>query len=180
MDGKVENNQTVSNLKGKVIQVPLVDETLSKAGYAADAKVVGEALSGMATTVANLDPHGASKVVYDNAESGLESGNIQDAVDEIAAKYIPSATKPTGSYVGDGKTTERTVQIGGNGSILSIVGNTYTSLVSVHGSITIKSNAEGVTHLLNSQIQFYNGILTIKSDHIGINASNITYTYRLL
>ena len=62
MDGNLENNQAVNNLKGKVIQVPLVDATLTKAGYAADAKVVGEALSSMATSVASLDPYAGGTI----------------------------------------------------------------------------------------------------------------------
>lgn len=62
MDGSLENQET-SVLKGKVIQVPLVDDTLSKAGYAADAKAVGQALSSMATNIADIDPHAGGTIV---------------------------------------------------------------------------------------------------------------------
>lgn len=65
MDGNVENNQAVKNLKGKVFQVPLVDDTLTKAGYAADAKVVGQALSSMATSIAGIDPYAGGTIVGD-------------------------------------------------------------------------------------------------------------------
>lgn len=44
MEGNLESNQSYANLKGKVVSIPLVDETLSKKGDAADAKVVGEEL----------------------------------------------------------------------------------------------------------------------------------------
>jgi hypothetical protein len=45
MDGNVESNQDVSILKGKVSKIPQVDITLSKEGYAADAKATGDALA---------------------------------------------------------------------------------------------------------------------------------------
>lgn len=44
MEGDLKNNQALYNLKGKVSDIPLVDGTLKKEGYAADAKVTGEEL----------------------------------------------------------------------------------------------------------------------------------------
>lgn len=57
MDGSLENQKT-SVLKGKVIQVPLVDETLSKAGYAADAKKTGDALADLQRQIDELASKG--------------------------------------------------------------------------------------------------------------------------
>ena len=44
MEGNVDN-QTLNRLKGKITSIPLVDETLSKNGYAADAKATGDGLA---------------------------------------------------------------------------------------------------------------------------------------
>ena len=42
MDGNVTENQTLNNIKGKIVVIPSVDATLTKDGQAADAKVVGD------------------------------------------------------------------------------------------------------------------------------------------
>lgn len=62
MEGNVESNQLLNQLKGKVIQVPLVDETLKKTGYAADAKVVGELLEALKKQLNGLDPYAGGTI----------------------------------------------------------------------------------------------------------------------
>lgn len=77
MDGNINNNQTISELTGKIEAVPRVDKTLSKEGCAADAKEVGERLR-------NIDPHFADNVQYDNANSKLDAHNAQSAIDKLS------------------------------------------------------------------------------------------------
>lgn len=112
MEGNVENNYAIPNLKGKVVAVPLVDETLTKQGYAADAKKVGEELEkrvstedvqdnltsesatkplsarqgkALAEQLKQINLSQASTVGYDNTTSGLSSTNMQSAIDEVVA-----------------------------------------------------------------------------------------------
>lgn len=61
---------------GKITQIPLVDTTLTKSGYSADAKVVGDRLD-------KVSAEFAKNVKYDNTNSKLDANNIQSAIDEL-------------------------------------------------------------------------------------------------
>ena len=54
MEGNLKSNQALYNLKGKVTDVPFVDSTLKKEGYAADAKVTGDELERLKAEVERL------------------------------------------------------------------------------------------------------------------------------
>ena len=111
MDGNIEKNQAVYNLTGKILSIPTVDKTFSKNGYAADAKLTGEALEERVKKTDIVDnlasdsdtlplsarqgkvikgllddmaTSGAGSVGYDNTDSGLEATNMQSAIDELA------------------------------------------------------------------------------------------------
>lgn len=123
MDGNLENNQALNELKGKIVRIPRVDDTLSREGYAADAKKTGDALneklkktdvvdnlttddpekplSARQGTVIkkqldNINLSEAGAVGYNNETSGLEATNMQSAVDELASK-----AKTQGGYIDD-------------------------------------------------------------------------------
>ena len=110
MEGNAENIVT-PELKGTIVVIPSVDPTLSKEGYSADAKVVGEALNARVKTSDIVDDltsesidkplsarqgkvikqqldtinlSQAGTVGYNNATSGLEATNAQSAIDEVA------------------------------------------------------------------------------------------------
>lgn len=97
MDGNMENNQTVYNLNGKIEAIPVVDSTLTKSGYSADAKVTGDALKELREAVSSLgavatvseDPEvtvsTAAGVTYNNTASKLAAANVQSAIDELNA-----------------------------------------------------------------------------------------------
>lgn len=126
MDGTVETNTTMQSLKGKVVTIPVVDASLTKEGYAADAKTTGDALSARVRTadiVNNLESDltdaplsayqgkvikkllddmgvsGAGGVGYDNAESGLEANNMQSAIDEVAEIANNAVSKTGGDMI---------------------------------------------------------------------------------
>lgn len=111
MEGTLENGQAYYNLKGKIVSIPQVDDTLTKKGYSADAKKVGEefdervkyadiidnlttveakkALSAnqgklLKDMIDKINLSQAATVGYDNKTSGLESTNMQEAIDEVA------------------------------------------------------------------------------------------------
>lgn len=54
MEGMLENNQTLSELKGKVNAIPSIDDTFTKKGYCADAKATGEELEKIRTEMEEL------------------------------------------------------------------------------------------------------------------------------
>lgn len=95
MDGNLVNNQTVYNLTGKIEVVPLVDKTLTKSGYSADAKATGDALKKLSEALSNFGvaltgledveviPTGAANVTYSNTASKLVATNVQGAIDEL-------------------------------------------------------------------------------------------------
>lgn len=95
MDGNLENNQTVYNLKGKIAAIPVVDKTLTKSGYSADAKATGDALKEIKAAVSTMGaaltglenveviPTGAASVTYNNTVSKLAATNVQGAIDEL-------------------------------------------------------------------------------------------------
>lgn len=238
MDGNAEK-RTVFVLRGRLVGVPKTDKTLTKAGYAADAKATGARLKEIQQQVRDTDPHYAENVMYAGT---IQAENVKGALEKLHSQldqYVPktggkmsaksfqvlrleneignacyidfygqgahtgrigmntngelcfftlpgnvlhaifhSGNKPSGSYIGTGQSVE--VDIGGIGGALLITGNNYTSIVTAHGSITIKSDADGVEHLKSSDVSFSNGQLTIKTGHDGINAKGEAYTYQVL
>lgn len=52
METIIENK--VPQIKGKITEIPLPDKTLTKSGFSADAKVVGDALENHMTLIEKL------------------------------------------------------------------------------------------------------------------------------
>lgn len=113
MEGNVEMNQTVYNLKGKIVSIPAVDKTFLKEGYSADAKLTGEELNArvkktdivdnltsadtdkplsarqgkvLKDLVNDVTSSASGMIGYNNTDSGLSSTNVQGAIDEVANK----------------------------------------------------------------------------------------------
>lgn len=126
MDGNVETNETLNTLKGKIVSIPVVDASLTKEGYAADAKTTGDALAARVKKADIVDSlisdladaplsakqgkvlkkllddmgvSGAGGVDYDNAESGLEANNMQSAIDEVAEIANNAVSKAGGDMI---------------------------------------------------------------------------------
>ena len=53
--GDATTNFGLINIKGRLTVIPMRDKTLSKDGYAADAKVVGEALASLRERIDDID-----------------------------------------------------------------------------------------------------------------------------
>lgn len=124
--GDVKELEAMKTLRGKIKSIPQTDETLTKPGYSADAKIVGDALKervrfadivdNMTTDdpekvvsarqayligkqLASINLSEASTVGYNNAESGLNASNMQGAIDEVAAGVKNSVSKKGTSLV---------------------------------------------------------------------------------
>lgn len=68
------NKKNVPTLYGSIKKVPQVDKTLTKEGYFADAKAVGDILRGEQRAV---------NFSYDSNDNGLKAETIQEAIDEL-------------------------------------------------------------------------------------------------
>lgn len=126
VEGEVKNTESLKALRGKITSIPRTDETLTKKGYSADAKVVGDALKerirfgdivdNMTTDdpekvasarqvfligkqLASINLSEASTVGYNNSESGLNAQNMQGAIDELAEGVANSVSKTGDSLI---------------------------------------------------------------------------------
>lgn len=126
VEGDVKNIESLKALRGKITSIPQVDYTLTKKGYSADAKVVGDALAerikyrdiadNMITDdpekvasarqvfligkqLASINLSEASTVGYNNANSGLNAQNMQGAIDELAEGVENSVSKTGDSLI---------------------------------------------------------------------------------
>ena len=126
VEGKAKSNESWKNLRGKIHSIPQTDETLTKAGWSADAKIVGDAfkerikytdiIDNMITDnpdkpasarqvfligkqLASINLSEASTVGYNNAESGLNAQNMQGAIDELAEGVENSVSKTGDSMI---------------------------------------------------------------------------------
>ena len=79
---------SVKALRGMVVTLPRVDKTLSKEGYTADAKAMGEEFAKLNKRFDNIDPHFAENVEYSPEESGITAETVQAALDWIVANYL--------------------------------------------------------------------------------------------
>mgnify|MGYP006351797327 CR=1 FL=1 len=125
LNGNTEEMQR-GNLHGKVVSIPLVDKSLTKSGYSADAKATGDALGKKVNTVDIVDnlnsyvdnkplsakqgaelksrtgdiaPHFAQNVIYDNANSGFTATDVQSVIDETASRLTPIKSDGAGEVL---------------------------------------------------------------------------------
>lgn len=84
------NTQGLAELVGNIFAVPQIDKTLTKDGYGADAKVVGEKLTEVENKITKVNEDiekqsDAKNITYNGKDSGLEAGNVNNAIDEVHA-----------------------------------------------------------------------------------------------
>lgn len=104
-----------------------------------------------------------------------------------AAKYrkvFTEKNKPEGSYSGTGSATAHTVNTGGIGNLCFIYNDTNDAVLLAYpvGSLWIgpyNDEAE-VPVKIRSTVTFSSGVLSIKSNSDAVNASGVTYYYRVL
>ena len=137
--GDVKDIESLRNLRGKIRNIPQTDETLTKKGYSADAKVVGDALKErikitdiiddltsddpkkvasartvflLAKQIASITLSEAGTVGYDNTNSGLNAVNMQGVGDELAEMVKNSVSKKGNSMIEGGALQVRNVDNG--------------------------------------------------------------------
>jgi hypothetical protein len=92
-------------------------------------------------------------------------------------KIFGEHNKPTGFYSGNGSAEQRTIPIGGVGSILWIKSAKYLTFVWNFGGFTLDGVNGSVKFHPSSQLDFEDGVLTIASTHSAINDSTNVHYY---
>ena len=130
IEGKANENNSLQNIKGKIVAIPPLDDTLTKKGSSADAKAVGDALEErvkksdvvdvltsaetekplsakqgavLKKMIGDINLSQAGTVGYSNASSGLNATNMQSAIDELAVKTNNALPKTGGMIDGNVK-----------------------------------------------------------------------------
>ena len=85
--------------------------------------------------------------------------------------------KPSGSYTGNGSATTRTINVGGIGNLLVIIGNGALTFVTNGGGWTLLG---GTTPKMNWNIGYSNGVLTLSTDDIYVNDNGTGFFYYVL
>lgn len=169
--------RVIPNLCGTIKVIPRTDTTLSKEGFSADAKVVGDKFAEHKLRIDNIDPHFAVNVGYDNKNSGLDADNVQAAIDKV--KSI--ANKTTGSYTGDGSATTRTIYVGGSGGWLGVCSGSYIiGIITQNGAMFFNTTNSAVKCFPVAQAKYMSGTLTISSSDDLLNKNGSTYHYQIL
>lgn len=99
IEGNVAEQTTLEKLIGKIVAIPQVDDTLTKANYGADAKVTGDKFKELEGIFKDYTKPDARKVEYDNEESKLDAEDIQSAIDEVVAKAKADLEKIALTYL---------------------------------------------------------------------------------
>ncbi len=142
IEGNVEGNETVA-LKGKVVAIPEIDKTLSKEGYSADAKVVGERLDTLAEQVGKVVTPKAEDIPYGET-------TVKEELDALNTKTEDAFSKSEGGMV-DGTVMVRNAD-NGYGSVMknnSATADYGTQLADVSASgKTAKVTVNATSNLL--------------------------------
>lgn len=107
----------------------------------------------------------------------------------LVSEYINNSVVPrldaiepkTGSYSGTGTATNQEITIGGTGGILMITSsNNDIAFVHAYGAHSYPNNGSDFS-VKESNAKFENGVLTLTNNsYAGLNASGITYYYKVL
>lgn len=92
---------------------------------------------------------------------------------------LHTGNKPSGTYTGNGSATSRTISTGGLGGVVVITGNGGTTIATNDVSFCVTK--DGITPLIGTC--YHNpssGGLILSTDNSYLNASGVTYTYRVL
>lgn len=83
--------------------------------------------------------------------------------------------KPTGSYTGNGSAAQRTIDIGGNSSVIAIRSSKGSALVNLANCLCY--NASAVTVIGSAEIALAEGALTLLTTNACLNANGVKYYY---
>ena len=114
------------------------------------------------------EPNIANSVKIESLYGGYKTYNIYGG-----------HNKPSGQYSGNGSSLTRTIDIGGIGDILIIRNSGFLGFSSNNGMFYITT--DGTSGFISpTEVIFNEGVLTMASTNIYINANNNNYYYQLL
>ena len=93
---------------------------------------------------------------------------------------ITTGSRPTGTYNGNGKTTGRTVSVGGDGSVLIINSDWGMAMVTPGGAFTKSISMTDPSGLSQASANFADGVLTLGTNHQSVNSNGVVYSYQVL
>lgn len=174
----IDNEAVIPELEGVVEEFFGVDKTLTKSGYSADAKAVGDKFR---------NEQRAVNFSYNNNGNGLEAETIQEALDELknitdeTDRVIDTMKKPTGTYEGNGSATTRTIHVGGTGGWLGVCSGSYIiGIITQNGAMFFNTTNSAVKCFPVSQAKYMSGNLTISSADDLLNKKDSAYHYQVL
>lgn len=143
----------------------VVDPLRVISNHKADNRVLIEFRKGAAVQ-GYLGFYGGNNPIFVNIATGASHTLFHDG------------NKPTGTYTGNGSETERTVNIGGIGTVLHIMTGTYSAFVTANGALVY--TAASTMFLDKTKVRFVNGALIIATTDVVVNGNGFTYNYYLL
>lgn len=93
---------------------------------------------------------------------------------------ICDAKPASGTYVGDGKTAERQIQIGGAGKVLLVTSERGMAFVQEFSGRGWGNTSTSISLIAPDKANFVNGVLTLKTESAYLNDTDITYYYTVL
>lgn len=94
---------------------------------------------------------------------------------------LHTGNKPSGSYTGNGNTTERTIETNGIGSAVVITSpNGTTAILTPVCGVLIKTSSITAIPYGTAHITWATGMITIATADSALNASGVTYSYHVL
>jgi hypothetical protein len=126
------------------------------------------------------DDNNLSVVALNNESNALNTMlqlSVKKEGNSVSYNIFGEHNKPTGFYSGNGSAEQRTIPIGGVGSILWIKSAKYLTFVWNFGGFTLDGVNGSVKFHPSSQLDFEDGVLTIASTHSAINDSTNVHYY---
>ena len=110
-----------------------------------------------------------------------ELSSVSAYVNNSVVPRLDAIEPKTGSYTGTGTTSNQDITIGGSGSILMITSsNNDIAFVHAYGAHSYPNNGSDFS-VKESNAKFEGGVLTLTNNsYAGLNASGITYYYKVL
>lgn len=138
----------------------------------------------------NLKANGASNSDYrilalfnpdkrSDVTDSLKWYNVVSGVN-TGYKIFGEHNKPSGTYTGNGNAASRAINTGGIGNALLLTGYGYAFFVTPRGALGVYYNNGTVTSLTYDKIRYENGVLTLATDDVAVNANGSLYEYECL
>lgn len=160
----------------KAVGGTITGKTTFRSGYATQISI-DRAVDGAIPWVSFL----ANEVL--NGQVGLDSnGNLVllKSSSSNQKTVLDTGNKPSGTYIGNGESSERHIATGGIGSALLVYTDSSASIILPNGGIVIYGDNTTPSIMIKKVTHFVNGDYYINGNVPYINASGVTYKWEVL